>query len=110
MVKNSPDTSLTDKQPSANPLEVKTQESASCPNFASKMCLQIEYTPAQEDYFKAPITKAIKKDNRFKASAKTLKSQHSPLAKKEVQMSAKSLNTPNKDTAFQGEDFEMQDT
>lgn len=25
-------------------------------------------------------------------------------------MSAKSLNTPNKDTAFQGEDFEMQDT
>lgn len=46
MVKNSPDASLTDKQTSSNQLEVKASESYSCPNFASKMCLQIEYTPA----------------------------------------------------------------
>jgi hypothetical protein len=107
MVKISPDTSLTDKQTTSTPLEVKTQESSSCPNFASKMCLQIEYTPAQDDYFKTPMTKAIKKDNKFKASAKTLKGQHSPLTKKELQVSAMSLNTPNKDTSCHLEDSEM---
>ena len=76
MVKNSPNASLTDSQPTTTQFQPQVQEAQSCPNFASKVCLQIEYTPAHEDHFKTPITKAIKKDPKFKSTGKTLFKAH----------------------------------
>jgi len=81
MVKISPDTSLMNKQSPSSVGDHQTQESQSCPNFAQKMCLSIEFSPAQEDHFKTPLTKTIKKDAKHKASVKTIKGQHSPLSK-----------------------------
>ena len=90
MVKNSPDTFLTEKKVNTNQVDYKSPESNSCPNFAQKMCLQIEYTPAQDDIFKTPITKSIKKDRSPKTCQK-MRSQHLlALTKKESKMSAMS--------------------
>jgi len=97
MVKISPETFLTERKVNNNEVDYQSPESKSCPNFAQKMCLQIEYTPAQDDMFKTPITKAIKKDRSPKTCQK-MRSQHLlSLTKKESKMSAMSMNTPNQD-------------